>query len=79
MSIKIIEKIITSIIENEDIDLCMAAGCELVHEYDWKKNIYKVKTKYPVAIRRDGDNVIVWENPGLEKINKYEFKRNKKS
>lgn len=48
-------------IKGSDLWFCIAAGCELKHEYDRESDNYRITTRYPVTVMRDGNKITVYE------------------
>ena len=49
-------------IKGSDLWACIAAGCEMKHEYDRETSKYTITTRYPVTVVRDGNKITVYES-----------------
>jgi len=59
---KFFEKIVDNM--SEELRIAMIAGCELEHGYDNLMGVYKIRTKYPIAIHKSDGRIFVYEDRG---------------
>ena len=70
-----IERLVCGILENVDLATAIAAGVEIDTSYDAKRNVFTVKTKYPIKILREKGSVAVFQIKG-EKMPQKDFFNN---